>query len=59
MESSDHNATSFTEADKRVKRRLLMGNGYTPHLRLIPGVVFYTIGAARKKLWSGNGSDVP
>uniref|UniRef100_A0A3B3DYG5 Signal peptide, CUB and EGF-like domain-containing protein 2 n=1 Tax=Oryzias melastigma TaxID=30732 RepID=A0A3B3DYG5_ORYME len=24
MESSDHNATSFTEADKRVKRRLLM-----------------------------------
>lgn len=26
IESSDQNATSFTEVDKRVKRRLLMGN---------------------------------
>lgn len=30
-ESSDHNATSSTEADKRVKRRLSMGNSYTLH----------------------------
>lgn len=29
-ESSDHNATSITEVDKRVKRRLLMGNICTP-----------------------------
>ncbi len=29
-EASDHNATSFTEVDKRVKRRLLMGNSYAP-----------------------------
>lgn len=29
-EASDHNATSFTEVDKRVKRRLLMGEKYTP-----------------------------
>lgn len=29
-DASDHNSTSFTEVDKRVKRRLLMGNNDTP-----------------------------
>lgn len=29
-EPSNHNVTSFTEVDKRVKRRLLMGNNFTP-----------------------------
>lgn len=29
-ESSDHNATSFSEVDKRVKRRLLMGDYNAP-----------------------------
>lgn len=29
-DSSDHNSTSFTEVDKRVKRRLLMGNKSAP-----------------------------
>lgn len=36
-ESSDHNATSFTEVDKRVKRRLLMGNIQTPRIILSTG----------------------
>lgn len=32
-EPSNHNVTSFTEVDKRVKRRLLMGNDFTPTFR--------------------------
>lgn len=32
-EAADHNATSFTEVDKRVKRRLLMGNNDSPAFR--------------------------
>lgn len=32
-ESADHNTTSFTEVDKRVKRRLLMGKNDPPAFR--------------------------
>lgn len=42
-ESSDHNATSFTEVDKRVKRRLLMGNNcINAQIPLLLPIVTYT-----------------
>lgn len=37
-DTSEHNSTSFTEVDKRVKRRLLMGNNDTRSSLVHPDV---------------------
>lgn len=41
-DTSDHNSTFFAEVDKRVKRRLLMGNNSTPvSWSQWPGVCYF------------------
>lgn len=40
-DTSDHNSTSFTEVDKRVKRRLLMGNNDTRSSLIPPEVCYF------------------
>lgn len=40
-DTSEHNSTSFTEVDKRVKRRLLMGNNDTRSSLVYPDVCYF------------------